>query len=77
MPDGCSAVTNRLTNGMSVIAISRTSSTRPVQTLAACDDHRGSVPVSHWMGRTQTRTSTMSTTASAEAMPTSRSEKAR
>ncbi len=75
--DGWSAVVNRLTNGTMVTTMSTRSSVLPVNASRASDDHAGSSRVSRWMGSTVSSTSTMRTTASAEASPTWRPENAR
>ena len=71
-PTGAAAVTNRLRNGSSVNAIMRTSRSRPVQASRGAAIIGCLLRVNHWIGRTQASTSTMSTTARAEASPTSR-----
>ena len=76
-PDGWRAVVNRLMNGRIVIAIRTIRRPRPNPQLATGDLHESDSRTRRWMGRIVTSTSSISTMASAEAVPTSRPTNAR
>ena len=76
-PDGWRAVVNREMNGRIVTAIRNSRSAPAEPQLAARDLHESDSRTRRWIGRIVTSTSSISTMASAEAVPTSRPTNAR